>query len=129
MTKIRVYELAQQMGIDNKELLAKLKEIGVEAKTHTSVIDEADAKKLTAPPPVKDVEKEEVRVTTTVIRRRAKMVEAPAEAPAAAAEAAPEKEPVKAEEAVPPRAEVALVPELTPEPPVKKEVVKGAPAV
>jgi translation initiation factor IF-2 len=129
MTKIRVYELAQQMGIDNKELLAKLKEIGVEAKSHISVIDEADAKKLTAPPPVKDVEKEEVRVTTTVIRRRAKTVEAPVEAPVAAAEAAPEKEPGKAEEVVPSRAEVAQVPELPPEPPVKKEVVKGAPAV
>ncbi len=90
MSKIRVYELAQKMGIDNKELIARLKSVGVEVKNHMAVIDEADANALTVPPPVKDVAKEEVRVTTTVIRRRAKAVEAvPEEAPPAPVEAPP----------------------------------------
>ena len=30
MSKIRVYELAHRMGIDNKELMARLHAIGVE---------------------------------------------------------------------------------------------------
>ena len=77
MSKIRVYELAHKMGIDNKELIARLHAIGVEVKSHTSVVEEAVAKKLTAPPPIKDDSKEEVRVTTTVIRRRARQVAPP----------------------------------------------------
>src|SRR5664280_2504315 len=101
MSKIRVYELAQKMGIDNKELMARLHAIGVEVKSHSSVVEEADANKLTAPPPVKDDIKDEVRVTTTVIRRRAKHVEAPpvelveAVAPPEEAEEAPEIAPPK----------------------------------
>src|SRR5512142_1475719 len=90
MTKIRVYELAQKMGIENKELMARLKAVGVDVKSHTATVEEADAKKLETPvppaktdtpPTVKEVAKEEVRVATGVIRRRAKVVEAVAEAP------------------------------------------------
>ncbi|MFZ3207502.1 MAG: translation initiation factor IF-2 N-terminal domain-containing protein, partial [Geobacteraceae bacterium] len=75
MSKLRVYELAQQMGISNKDLMARLEAMGVEVKTHMAVVDEADAGKLQVPPTVMEVSKEEVRVTTTVIRRRAKIVE------------------------------------------------------
>lgn len=84
MTKIRVYELAQKMGIDNKELMARLKGVGMDVKSHTASIEEADVKNLLAatapqipdsPPVAREVSKEEVRVTTTIIRRRAKVVE------------------------------------------------------
>ncbi|TWJ19662.1 translation initiation factor IF-2 [Geobacter argillaceus] len=81
MGKIRVYELAQKMGIENKELMAKLQAIGVDVKSHSATLDEADVNKLLAPPPqtatttVQDVQKEEVRVSTSVIRRRPKTVE------------------------------------------------------
>ena len=126
MSKIRVYELAQKMGIDNKELMARLQAVGVDVKSHTSVIEEADAKKLTAPPPVKDAAKDEVRVTTTVIRRRAKQVEAPVEAPPAPVEAIPEEVAAKAVVAAPRKEEVA--PEIHKEPQEKKEILKGAPA-
>ena len=34
MSKTRVYELAQQMGIDNKELMARLAALGVPAMRH-----------------------------------------------------------------------------------------------
>ena len=79
MSKTRVYELAQQMGIDNKELIAKLAAVGVEVKNHMAAIDDADIKKLTAPATVKEVSQEEVRIKPTLIRRRAKVVEAAAE--------------------------------------------------
>ncbi|HZV81324.1 MAG TPA: translation initiation factor IF-2 N-terminal domain-containing protein, partial [Geobacteraceae bacterium] len=46
MSKIRVHELAQKMGIDNKELIAKLKAIGVEVTNHMAAIDDEVAKKL-----------------------------------------------------------------------------------
>jgi translation initiation factor IF-2 len=113
MSKIRVYELAQKMGIENKELMAKLKAVGVDVKSHTATVEEADVKKLAIPDPpaktdnppiVKEVSKEEVRVTTNIIRRRAKVVESVAEAEPAPAveirEAPPEPkvEPIQPEE-------------------------------
>ena len=84
MSKIRVYELAQKMGIENKELMTKLQAVGVDVKSHTASVDEADVKKLAISEPpakpdnsptVKEVSKEEIRVTTNIIRRRAKVVE------------------------------------------------------
>ncbi|MCM2358123.1 MAG: translation initiation factor IF-2 [Geobacteraceae bacterium] len=135
MSKIRVYELAQKMGIENKELMAKLKAVGVDVKSHTATIEEADARKLDtpAPPPktdnpptVKEVSKEEVRLTTTVIRRRAKVVETVAEA-AAEAVAEPVAEAPQVQETPPPKVEPVKVEEVkVPEavveaPPVAKE--------
>ncbi|GAB7027231.1 translation initiation factor IF-2 [Geotalea toluenoxydans] len=89
MSKTRVYELAQQMGIDNKELMAKLAAVGVEVKNHMAAIDDADIKKLNAPATVKEVSQEEVRVKPTLIRRRAKVVEAVAEEPPVESKAEP----------------------------------------
>jgi translation initiation factor IF-2 len=118
MSKTRVYELAQQMGIDNKELMAKLKAIGVEVTTHMAAIDDADIKKLTAPATVKEVSQEEVRIKPTLIRRRAKVVETPLEA--APVEAPVEAAPVKAK---PVTAEAAEVPPAPPAEPAKVEEV------
>ena len=136
MTKIRVYELAQKMGIENKELMARLKDVGVDVKSHTASIEEADAKALLAaaappvadnPPAPKEVSKEEVRVTTTIIRRRAKVVEPAAEVPAPPVEAPkePEAPPVAAVE--PRKAEEPAAPVVVEAPPVPKEAVKAAP--
>jgi translation initiation factor IF-2 len=101
MSKIRVYELAHKLGIDNKELIARLHSIGVEVKSHTSVVEESIAKKLTAPPPVKDETKDEVRVTTTVIRRRARQVQSVEEPVKPLPEAVPQIETVQEELSVP----------------------------
>jgi len=101
MSKIRVHELAQKMGIENKELIVKLKAMGIEISNHMAAIDEDVAKKLQAPATVtmtvKDVSQEETRVTSTVIRRRAKVVETQVEVSVEEAS----KSQVKAEEAEP----------------------------
>ncbi len=41
--KIRVYELAKTLGIDNKELLGRLTELGIEVKSHMSTLDAESA--------------------------------------------------------------------------------------
>jgi len=41
--KVRVYELAKETGLHNKEVLRRLSDLGVEAKSHSSSIDGADA--------------------------------------------------------------------------------------
>jgi translation initiation factor IF-2 len=138
MSKIRVYELAQKMGIENKELIARLKAVGVEVKSHTASVEEADAKKLEAPasppqtdipPTVKEVAKEEVRVATGVIRRRAKVVETVAEAPAEVVPAPPaEQEAPPAPKAKPAKTVEAKVPEaVVEEPSVPIEVPQVIP--
>ena len=118
MSKTRVYELAQQMGIDNKELMSRLKAIGVEVSNHMAAIDDADIKKLTAPATVKEVSQEEVRVKPTLIRRRAKVVETVAEELPQVVEVT--EPPVKAVEAEIEKPEPAVVT-------VAEEVAKPAP--
>jgi len=54
MAKIRVYELAKKLGISSKELLSRLAKLGVEAKSHSSNVDDSIIKKLSEIP----VEKE-----------------------------------------------------------------------
>ena len=45
MSKMRIYELAKQLGIANKELMEKLREMGVEAKNHMNMVGEEDIEK------------------------------------------------------------------------------------
>lgn len=48
MSKMRIYELAKQLGIANKELMEKLREMGVEAKNHMNMVGEEDIEKIQA---------------------------------------------------------------------------------
>jgi translation initiation factor IF-2 len=75
MGKISVGSLAKTLGIEPKEAIARLKVIGVDAKTATSQVDEGVVARLTAPQP-KETGTSEVRVASNVIRRRAKGVPA-----------------------------------------------------
>lgn len=73
LSKIRVYELAKMLGISNRDLLTMLEDLGIEAKTHMSSIDndvaqlieEAIHDKKTQQPPI--AEKEETKVKEKLI--------------------------------------------------------------
>jgi len=43
VSKVRIYELAKETGLPNKEVIRRLAEFGVEAKSHSSTVEEADA--------------------------------------------------------------------------------------
>ncbi|MEI6702190.1 MAG: translation initiation factor IF-2, partial [Deltaproteobacteria bacterium] len=73
MGKISVSILAKQLGVEPKVAIARLKEIGVDAKTATSQVDEDVVARLTAPKP-RENGTDEIRVASNVIRRRAKVV-------------------------------------------------------
>lgn len=108
MSKIRVSNLAEKLGVDARETLARLKEIGVEAKSSASLVEEDAVKKLLTPQPKEgSASTEEVRVTTNIIRRRAKAVPAE-EAPPVAVAVEPEKKP---EPAPTPKAPAVQTPE------------------
>lgn len=76
MSKIRIYELAKQLGVANKELMARMKEIGIEATSHMSMLGEEDADKV-----------------AKLYRRNEEKKEAPE--PAAPKQEAPRQEPPK----------------------------------
>lgn len=42
MAKVRVYELAKDLNITNNQLLEKLKELKIDAKSHMSALDNSD---------------------------------------------------------------------------------------
>ena len=108
MSKKRVYELAKEMGLENKELIARLEKIGIAVRSHSSTLEDADLERiqtlLLAPEPREVVEQ---RIKSTVIRRRA--VRMPAE------EAKPEEAPPLPEE------KSAAAPSPSPEPVTKEK--------
>ncbi len=78
MSKIRVYELAKDLGIDNKDLIARLEKLGIAVKAHSSSLEESDVERVREEFSLGEknaiVEK---RVKKTVIRRRAIRQEVP----------------------------------------------------
>ena len=46
MSIIRIYELAKQLGVANKDLVAKINSIGIEAKSHMAMLTEEEAAKV-----------------------------------------------------------------------------------
>ncbi len=113
--KVRVYELAKEVGMDSKVLAAKLIELGYDVKSYNSGLDESVAddirKRLTATHT--EIQEKRIQSTsggTTVIRRRAKAV--PNMDLQAAEEAYAEAE-----------AQAPFVPEPIPEPMVSTEVI------
>ena len=82
MAKIRVYELARDLNMTNKVLIDRIRELDISIKNHMSSIDDGDVVQIKSLLFGKQAEAvTEIRVTSTVIRRRKKTVriESPAE--------------------------------------------------
>lgn len=122
MPKKRVYELAKELGLENKDLIAHLEKIGITVKSHSSSLedDEVDRikKELLAKEPKQIVEQ---RIKSTVIRRRA--VRTPLEE-ALPAEEAEEKVEIQAE---PELEEKQEKPSAEPKETVPADIKKTAP--
>lgn len=76
--KVRVYELAKDVGMDSKVLAAKLIELGYDVKSYSSALDEAVAEDIKKRLLSTHTEIQEKRIQAksggTIIRRRAKAV-------------------------------------------------------
>ena len=99
MPKKRIHELAKELGLESKVLIARLEKIGISVKSASSTLDENDyerAKKELTAGELREVV--EQRIKTTVIRRRTVVT---------AVEKQPEAEPAPAEEANIPEKESA----------------------
>ena len=93
MSKKRVYELAKELGLENKELIARLEKIGIAVRSHSSTLEDGDMQRiqsqLLSPEPREVVEQ---RIKSTVIRRRAVQLPVEETKPEAAAPVSPEDE-------------------------------------
>jgi translation initiation factor IF-2 len=122
MSKKRVYELAKELGLENKELIARLEKIGIAVRSHSSTLEDSDLARIQAelasPEPREVVEQ---RIKSTVIRRRA--VRTPVEEAKPEEAAAPPKAEEPPDAPAPPSAEVAPK-EPVPEPPPKEAPVR-----
>ncbi len=78
MGKIKVYELAKQLNLQNNEVVEKLNKMGVEVKSHLSTIEDSVAKVFLKNEPKnevkKDDKKEEVKEHVHIIRRNVKVI-------------------------------------------------------
>ncbi|MCX5850739.1 MAG: translation initiation factor IF-2 [Deltaproteobacteria bacterium] len=46
MSKTRVYELAKEIGIDNKEMISRLEKLGIAVKSHSSSLEDSDVERV-----------------------------------------------------------------------------------
>jgi len=130
MIKKRVYELAKELGLENRELISRMEKMGISAKSHSSTLEDGDVERITREiRGVDSREMEEKRITSTIIRRRAVRPTAEEEkaeteeeaAPVAAAPAEPETPSKEKKEAIkePAASEAEAV--VSPKPAVKGE--------
>jgi translation initiation factor IF-2 len=78
MAKIRIYELARDLNMTNRDLLMKLKEMEITVNSHMSALEDDDVEKIKAyVSGKKSPSLDEIRVRPTVIRRRKKIVAIP----------------------------------------------------
>ena len=138
MAKIRIYELARELNMTNKQLLEKLEELGIPVKSHMSSVEDPEIDSIKAKiRGKKQPELVEERIRPSVIRRR--KVKAPAKpAPtevepadgqaddkAAGVDAVPAETPEslkEAEKEAVEKAEEAAQPEAAPEEAAPEEV-------
>ncbi len=128
MNKTRVSNLSEKLGIETKEVLAKLKALGYDVKSGSSTVDdEAVARLMSAAGPVESGP-EEVRVTSTIVRRRARPAAAEAESQLPEVKEPPKEVAAPAEKPLEKRVEkpAAVIPERVSV--VKKAVVEPPPA-
>ncbi|MGD8824607.1 MAG: translation initiation factor IF-2 N-terminal domain-containing protein, partial [Myxococcales bacterium] len=85
MSKVRVYEVARELGVENRDLIQRIATLGIQVRNHMSVLDPVEVDRIK-----RSLEKDrgetmvEERIRPTVVRRKRKKSAQPE--PVAAAE-------------------------------------------
>jgi len=117
MAKIRVYELAKELQMENKVLVDHILKMGIEIKSHSSSLTDDEVSLIKGHlKGTKSLVVEEQRIKSTVIRRRKKIVEVE-----------PGPEPLEAEPIVEPQPEPEILPTPQPAPPQESPVLAEKP--
>jgi len=137
MTKVRVYEVARELGVENRDLIQRIATLGIQVRNHMSVLDpvEVDRIKRSLGKDRSEAMVEE-RIRPTVVRRKRRkkteeaepvVAQTPASAPVeepslahtpppAAPTPIPEPQPMVEPESAPSEAPALVAAEPTPEP-------------
>ncbi|HET6613448.1 MAG TPA: translation initiation factor IF-2 [Kofleriaceae bacterium] len=123
--KMRVYEIAREIGLPNKELIAKIRALGLEVNNHMSSLEQDDVLRVK-----RSLERDRIantvtkRLSSTVLRRRSRGGKAARPAASEAASLAAGEV-----ESAPPRTVAPPVPQVRrrPQPEVVPEPVKPKP--
>ncbi len=99
----RVYEIARELGLDNKEVLSRFNAAGVEVKSHSSSVDESAYERVfgngangaSGRTEAQEVEAKEARVEAEQSGGGAAVSDAPAEQPVAEPVTVPDDSPAK----------------------------------
>ena len=71
MIKVRVYEVARELGLDNRELVSKIASLGIQVRNHMSALEPAEVERIKrALDKDKHSNQVEERIRPTVVRRR-----------------------------------------------------------
>ena len=122
MSKVRVYEVARELGLENRELIQRIAALGIQVRNHMSVLETAEVDQVK-----RALEKErvgdlvETKIRPTVTRRRVRKKAKPAVEPEVIAAEPDPAPPVVASEPRPAERPPPMA-EPTPEP-----VVEAAP--
>ena len=133
MGKIRVYELAKELGMESKDVIRRLGKMGAEVKNHMSTVDEKEQKETEAVHPKKTAKDQSAagakkeRHTEKTQKEQPQKAEAKKVKAKAKPAAAPEKEKTETLPKQPEKGEVSQkTAPAAPAEDVKKETVKKA---
>ena len=86
MSKVRIYDLAKEMGVTPKELTQRIRDLGFEVKSHSSTLSEEEAervrqelKDLAVEKKASEAPKEEKKRPVVIVRRKHQEEEVPEE--------------------------------------------------
>ncbi|NOY89942.1 MAG: translation initiation factor IF-2, partial [Deltaproteobacteria bacterium] len=94
MSKVRVYEVARELGLDHRELMQRMAALGIQVRNRMSVLDPLEVNRVK-----RSIDKQragavvEEHIRPTVVRRRAKPKPAPVAAPEPVVARAPVERP------------------------------------
>ena len=125
MSKVRVYELAKALGMESKDIIAKLEEVGEYVKSASSTVEAPVVKRLHAKFPEL---KEAAKAAPPAKKAPAKKAAAPKAAQAPQVDEAPIIEKPAEKKIAPPSAQVPPAPPAAPKPPAPKPVAAPRPA-
>ncbi len=131
MSKVRVYEVARELGVENRDLIQRIATLGIQVRNHMSVLDpvEVDRIKRSLGKDRSEAMVEE-RIRPTVVRRKRRKATDDAEKPEpAAVGAAPEATPAPPTPPTPEAAPEAPPTPSAPPPVTEPEPVAATPAL
>lgn len=78
MNKVRVYEVARELGVDNRDLIQRIATMGIQVRNHMSVLDPAEVDRIKrALGKDRNETLVEEHITPTVVRRKRRKKPAP----------------------------------------------------